>query len=234
MKALICLDARDWERVIRGVSRYSSEGGAILAHVVDERAPRGFDLSMRGLLGRRQRRSETVTPISETAAEELLADAEALLGRLSPDLSCQRLVLQGIPEQELARTAQEERVDAVFVGRGTPGSGTPVTVSGTLAGWKRNHHGDLDGFYLDDGSEVHFPPHRADGIQEVVREGVRVEARGERRGGHIHAFIVTNPESEASTEAHRPPPAGEPEKRHLGHTARFVTDHVSCDVIILL
>ena len=58
MRAFVCIDGRDWEAVVRGTARYLKEGEAILAHVVDERAPRGYDLALRGLLGRRRRRSE--------------------------------------------------------------------------------------------------------------------------------------------------------------------------------
>lgn len=173
-----------------------------------------------------------MTSVSETAAGSLLADAETLLGRLCPGLDCQRLVLRGIPGEELVRAVRRQRFDTVFVGRGTPGSRVAVTISGTLTGWKRNHHGDVDGFYVDEESEVHFPPHRAVDIQRLVKEGEPVEVRGERRGGHLHAFVVTDPVSGNSIEAHGSP-AGGPEKRHLGHTARFVMDHVSCDVIIL-
>ena len=36
MKAFVCVDVRDWEAVIRGVSRYlPGEGEVTLAHVVD-------------------------------------------------------------------------------------------------------------------------------------------------------------------------------------------------------
>lgn len=233
MRTLICVDSRGWERTIRGAARYLSDGEAVLAHVVDERASRGYDLSVRGLLGRRQRDTRAVTSASETAADSLLADAETLLERLCSGLDCQRLVLRGVPGEELARTVRRRRFDAVFVGRGTPGSREQVVLSGTLTGWKRNHPGDVDGFYVDSEVEVHFPPHMAANVQDLVKEGESVEVRGERRGEHLRAFVVTDSVSGASVEIQEPQPGGGPERHHLGHTARFVTDHVACDVIIL-
>lgn len=232
MRALICIDSRDWERIVRGAARYLSGDEAVLAHVVDEGAPRGYDLSVRGLLGRRERGSGAVTSASEAAAGDLLADAQALLEKLCPGVDCQRLVLRGAPGEELARSARQ-RFDAVFIGRGMPDSRAQVTLSGTLTAWKRNHHGDVDGFYVDDEAEVHFPPHMAANVQNLVKEGEPLEVRGERRGEHLHAFVVTNLGSRTSVETHRPPSGGGPERRHLGHTARFVMDHVDCDVIIL-
>jgi hypothetical protein len=38
-----------------GGARYLSDGEAVLAHVVDERASRGYELALRGLPGRRGR-----------------------------------------------------------------------------------------------------------------------------------------------------------------------------------
>jgi hypothetical protein len=70
-------------------------------------------------------------------------------------------------------------------------------------------------------------------VSGLVREGDRVEARGERRGHHVHAHLITELGSGTSVEAHRPPPEPGPERHHLGHTARFVTDHVGCDVVLL-
>lgn len=97
---------------------------------------------------------------------------------------------------------------AVPVGRGSkrPGSGSPrASVSGTVTGWKANHHGDTDGFYLEDGSEVGFPPHRAAEIQAVVRVGADIEASGDWRGNRLHAYTITDTASGTRVEAHRAP-----------------------------
>lgn len=228
---MVCVDGRDWEAVIRGVARHLGEGEATLAHVVDERAPRGYELSLRGLLGRRDRRpEESMAPTSWAAAEELLADASALLKRLRPDLAVHSAVLSGPPNEELMRAAGE--AETIFVGRGTPGSRPRATVRGVVRGWRQNPHGETDGLTLDDGIEVGFPPHRASDIRALVREGAHIEASGTWRGRYLHAHAIIDPNSGASTEAHKFPGEG-PGKRPLGHTARFVTDHALCDVVIL-
>lgn len=231
MKHLICIDLQGWEAVVRGAARYLSEGEATVSCVVDERASQGYGLSVRGLLGRRPRPHEELEPVSETEAERVLSEAAGLLGTLRPEVSVQTLVLRGLPNEEIVGASKD--VKAVFIGRGSPGADRPETLSGTVSEFKRNHHGDLDGFYLEDGTEVRFPPHRASEMQRVVREkNATIEVWGARRGRHLHAFEITASESGEKVEAHKPPGRG-PEKIHLGHTARFVVDHVSCDVILI-
>lgn len=78
-------------------------------------------------------------------------------------------------------------------------------VSGTVMGWKENHHGDTDGFYLEDGSEVGFPPHRVAEIRAVVREGANIEAFGAWRGERFHAYTITDTASGTQVEAHKAP-----------------------------
>lgn len=230
----MCVEGRGWEAVIRGAARYlPEEGEAIVACAVDERGPKGYGLAIRGLLGRRGHPAEErITFVSETETEELLAEASALLGRLRSHTSVRTLLLRGVPNETLARAVEKERAEAVFVGRGAPGSGRPVMVSGVVTAWRRNTPGDLDGFYLEDGTEVRFPPHRAAEVRRVAREGVRVEVEGGWRGGHVHAYRVSDPVSGVSVEAHKPPGEG-PGKKPLGHTARFIVDYASCDVVVL-
>jgi nucleotide-binding universal stress UspA family protein len=233
MRAFVCIDGRDWEAVVRGAARYLKEGEAVLAHVVDERAPRGYDLAIRGLLGRRRRRSEEeIAPVSEEAAGELLADAEDLLGRLCPRLTVRSVILKGPPNEELTKAANAAEVEAIFIGRGAPASRVQVTVSGTVRGWKENHHGDRDGLYLEDGSEIGFPPHRAGEVQSLIRVGRPISALGTWHGRRFHAYTIVESLSGARVEAHKLPGEG-PGKMPLGHTARFVVDHAPCDVTIL-
>ena len=128
-----------------------------------------------------------------------------------------------------ANTAEAQ---TIFVGRGTPGSRPHVTISGTVRGWKKNRHGDRNGLYLEDGTEVRFPPHRASEIQGLIREGRPLEIFGTWQGQGLHAYQIVDTGSGTQIEAHKLPGEG-PGKMPLGHTARFVVDHALCDVTIL-
>lgn len=94
---------------------------------------------------------------------------------------------------------------------GGPGSSAGrspwASVSGTVAKWKANRKGDIDGFYLEDGSEIGFPPHRVAEIQAVVREAAEVEAFGAWRGERFHAYTITDAASGTQVEAHKAPRA---------------------------
>ena len=100
----------------------------------------------------------------------------------------------------------------------------PETVSGVVRGWDENRGGRTDGPVLDDGTEVRFPPHRAEAIRTVLREEARVEATGVWQGRRLHAYTITDAASGASVEAHEPPDE-QPGEKPPGHTARFVVDH---------
>jgi nucleotide-binding universal stress UspA family protein len=231
MRAFVCIDGRDWERVVRGVARYLSEGEATLAHAVDERAPRGYELALRGLLGRRGHGSEeSMASASQMAAEELLADATALLEKLRPGLTIEAVALSGPSNEELIRAAKE--AETIFIGRGTPGARSWTALSGVVREWRQNPHGETDGLSLEDGVEVRFPPHKGSEVRQVINEGALIEASGAWHGRHLHAYNITNVDSGVSVEAHKPPGEG-PGKSPLGHTARFVVDHALCDVVIL-
>lgn len=233
MRAFVCIDSRDWEAVVRGVARYLREGEVVLAHVIDQRAPHGYGLALRSLLGRRRRRfEEEMTPVSEAAAEELLADAENLLQQFSPELTVRSVVLRGSPNEELMGAANAAEAQTIFIARGTPEHRPRVTVSGTVRGWKENRHGEPDGLYLEEGTEVRFPPHQAREIQSLIREGSRVEVLGTWYGQGLHAYRITNSDSGSPVAAHKLPGEG-PGKMPLGHTARFVVDHALCDVTLL-
>lgn len=233
MDSLVCVDARGWDAVVRGAARYLDEGAALVVHVVDDRVSRGYDLTVRGLLGRRAGVwAERMAPVSEAAARELLAEAGALLEQLCPRVEVRTLLLRGTPNETLIRIARERRVESVFVGRGTPESGSVVTVSGVVTGWRRNRLGDLDGLYLDDGAEVRFPPHRAADVRSFVQKDRPVEVIGTWRGSHVHAYRIVDSASGSRVQAHEKP-SGESERMRLGHTSRFVVDHVSCDAVVL-
>ena len=236
MKAFVCVDVRDWEPLIRGVAPYLSGGGEVaLAHVVDERAPRGYEMSLRGLLGRRGGRGaeERMERASREAAGGLLADAGDLLRELSPGSVVETVVLGGDPNKELMRAAGEAGARTIFIGRGAPGAQPRATVAGVVAGWNRNREGEFDGLLLGEGTEVRFPPQRADAVRAAVREGARVEAVGVWQGrGILHAYSITDAQTGVPVRAHESPDE-QPGERPLGHTARFVVDHALCDVVVL-
>lgn len=232
MRCLVCLDVRDWETVVRSSARYlGPDDEPVMVHVLDERAARGYDLAVGGLLGRRGRGAEDrMASDSEAAAERLLSEASALISELVPGISAGTSVLTGLPGENLVEAARTGSVRTLFIGRSGPG-GETASISGVLEGWRRNHPGDVDGFYTRDGVEVRFPPHRAAEVERVVREGADVLVSGEWKRHHLHAYRIANPLSGESVEAHPPP-----DERHgarVGHTARFVMDHVSCDVVLL-
>lgn len=237
MKAFVCVGGHDWEAVVRGAARYLPPGEweVTLAHVVDERAPRGYGMALRGLLGRRRPggAEEGMIRASREAAEGLLADAGDLLRRLSPGSAVEAEVLEGDPNKELMRAAGEAGARTIFIGRGTPGARPRETVSGVVEGWNRNPEGRFDGLLLDDGTEVRFPPPRAEAVRAAVRKGARIEATGVWQGrGVLHAYSITDSRSGTGVEAHESP-AEQPGERPLGHTARFVVDHALCDVVVL-
>lgn len=236
MKAFVCIDGRDWESVARGAARHLPDGARVtLAHVVDERAPRGYEMSLRGLLGRRRPPAEEgMARASREAAEEFLADAKDVLMRRSPGSTVETVVLGGDPNKELMRAAGEAGAETIFIGRGTPGARPRETVSGVVKGWSRNPEGEFDGFVLEDGAEVRFPPHRSEAVRAAIGdEGAEVEATGVWQGRRVlHAYSISDPRTGESVRAHEPPDE-KPGERPLGHTARFVVDHALCDVVVL-
>jgi hypothetical protein len=120
----------------------------------------------------------------------------------------------------------------VFVGRGSTPGDREVTVSAVVSGWRSNRAGDLDGLFLEDGSEVRFPPHRARELAGIVAEGAAVEVKGIRKKDHLHAHRITDALSGSTGEGH-PGHPGDPRKAPLGHTARFMVDHTACGVVVL-
>ncbi|GIV87525.1 MAG: hypothetical protein KatS3mg055_0043 [Chloroflexus sp.] len=76
-------------------------------------------------------------------------------------------------------------------------SDTPVVVTGSVTAFKYTRRGEIDGFYLNDGTEVHFPKHRAWEVTQVVAVGSSVQVDGVQRFGrrgdiHVKAQVITN------------------------------------------
>jgi hypothetical protein len=54
-------------------------------------------------------------------------------------------------------------------------------LAGTITRLLYNHNDDVDGWQLDDGSLVHFPPHIGEQLSEWIGEGDEVTLEGDRR-----------------------------------------------------
>jgi nucleotide-binding universal stress UspA family protein len=232
VKALLCIEARDWRHVVEGAARYLGEGEAIIACVIDDRPSLGYELAVKGLLGRRRPRDAGMATVSKATAEQVLADARSILEQSCPRLSVSTLLLRGRPNEALVESAKEQAVDAIFVGRGSTVDGGGAKVAGTVSGWTTNRAGDAHGFFLQDGTEVRFPPHLASEIAGIFPEGTEVEVRSVRKKDHLHAHRITNTLTGGTLEVHPDLPA-DLRKSPPGHTARFVLDHAACDVIVL-
>lgn len=238
MKCLLCVDPSDAERMATSATKYLTRASEVVVFcAVDDRAPKGYGLSMRGLLGRKPRDAGLEATSESTARETADGTATALAGSL-PDARVEARTLSGRPEEEIARMAGDEGFDAVLIGRGNTGPEVPVTLTGTISAWKTNRHGDRDGLFLKTDEpepvEVKFPPHRGEAIGSAFREGATVEVAGSRRGSGVHAYALSEPGGGGPVEAHKPPEReGGLMRVHLGHTARFVTDHVTCDVVLI-
>jgi len=58
-----------------------------------------------------------------------------------------------------------------------------MEISGTVKKFVRNDHGDVDGFLLSSGDRIHFPPHHAGDVREIVIKGDSVTIRGKKDVG---------------------------------------------------
>lgn len=71
-----------------------------------------------------------------------------------------------------------------------------MKAKGTISSFHENHHGDVDGFTLDDDTEVKFPPHVGESLQDGMSVGTKVNVKGQRHETpegdiHLHADEIT-------------------------------------------
>jgi hypothetical protein len=57
-------------------------------------------------------------------------------------------------------------------------TGTSSTVSGEISGYTTSPRGELDGFTLDTGATVHFPPHTGAQLKPLLKSGQSVVVTG--------------------------------------------------------
>lgn len=155
------------------------------------------------------------TPLAERLLKAALDEAIERYAQWAapedPERLLEEMGLPGAVPSKGSRDAQEGRGPETNEGDdsgmpGTASSKSPwASVSGTVASWKANDHGDTDGFYLEDGSEVGFPPHRAKEVQAIIGEGANVEAFGAWRGKRFHAYTISDQVSGTQVEAHKSP-----------------------------
>lgn len=82
-------------------------------------------------------------------------------------------------------------------------------ITGTVQMFKLTPVGELEGFILSDGIEVHFPPHLSQQLA-AMRPGDRVEVRGwqSQTSGFIVGSSVTNARTGQTVVDQGPPPPG--------------------------
>lgn len=100
-------------------------------------------------------------------------------------------------------------------------------VTGTVELFLLNPHGESDGLVMEDGTEVHFPPHLSTKIHKVIKVGDLVKVRGVRaREGDVLAAIALQGDGgkpvldEGPPELKRPKPPVERKAVLLSGTVR--------------
>lgn len=58
------------------------------------------------------------------------------------------------------------------------GPGNETTMHGKIGEFSKNDRGDVDGIVLDNGTQLHFPPHMGSQVTEKLRVGDRVDVDG--------------------------------------------------------
>lgn len=86
-----------------------------------------------------------------------------------------------------------------------PGKSSPV-IEGTVAQYLMNHHGEVDGLLLSDGTQVHFPPHMEKDLVAIAKPNDSVSVQGYRSFGGpvVKAYAITNTKSGQSVIEREP------------------------------
>lgn len=85
------------------------------------------------------------------------------------------------------------------------GQSRPV-VEGIVVQYLMNHFGEVDGLLLNDGTQVHFPPHMAKGLVGTVKPDDSVSIQGYRSfdGPVVRAYTITNSQTGLSVSEREP------------------------------
>jgi len=86
------------------------------------------------------------------------------------------------------------------------------TVNGTVVQYLMNHHGDIDGLLLEDGNQVHIPPHMGKELAATVKPHDPVTVQGYRSptGPVIVSPVITNTRTGQSVTEYEPGPFDRP------------------------
>lgn len=78
-----------------------------------------------------------------------------------------------------------------------PHSQSSAVVEGTVVQYLMNHHGEVDGLLLNDGTQVHFPPHMEKDLVAVAKPNDPVSVQGYRSFARpiVKAYAITNTRS---------------------------------------
>ena len=74
---------------------------------------------------------------------------------------------------------------------------TLVSLTGTVSEFKVTRRNEIDGFFLNDGSEVRFPKHLGSSVSSAIAIGAQVRVDGVQKTGrrgdvHVKAHTITN------------------------------------------
>ncbi len=79
-------------------------------------------------------------------------------------------------------------------------------IKGKVKQFLQNPHGDADGFILEDGTEVHFPPHMSAEMQDAVAIGDEVSVRGAKpRNADLIAAVAVDTSNGRRIDDQGPP-----------------------------
>jgi hypothetical protein len=100
--------------------------------------------------------------------------------------------------------------------------------AGALQRFLVNANGEIDGFILADGTEVHVPPHMGEAVRRAVAPGAAVRVRGVRpRGAAMIAAVAIEPADGARIVDDGPEEHDEDardERRHAARDARVAME----------
>ncbi|HJT22289.1 MAG TPA: hypothetical protein VJ746_17590 [Nitrospira sp.] len=97
-----------------------------------------------------------------------------------------------------------------------PPKGAPprpiASTEGTVVQYLMNHHGEVDGLLLSDGTQVHLPPHMGKDLAALAKPGDSVSVQGYRSstGPVVVDPVITNTKTGQSITEREPSPLDRP------------------------